>query len=201
MSLINNGNKCSRHGNSGELSSRSLGSCGTVHAEIRHCSRRPGLDTDVHKSLDLLCDHFIILTFVLRLSVFGTRSLYLSRRFILEWIPDFSSVFSSKKGSKHSVKAMAFWWLQAPLDCSRCTNNTLNDSLSLLNQDSFFYTHFLRFHCLLVFVAWSWVISGIFPLSEMVNSRLTELDIYLPVYLFKTDTIMIHRMILINTEW
>ncbi len=65
MSLINNRNKCSRHGNSGELSCRSLGSCGTVHAEIRHCSRRPGLDTDVHKSLDLLCDHFIILKFCL----------------------------------------------------------------------------------------------------------------------------------------
>ncbi len=65
MSLINNRNKCSRHGNSGELSCRSLGSCSTVHAEIRHCSRRPGLDTDVHKSLDLLCDHFIILKFCL----------------------------------------------------------------------------------------------------------------------------------------
>ncbi len=201
MSLINNGNKCSRHGNSGELSSRSLGSCGTVHAEIRHCSRRPGLDTDVHKSLDLLCDHFIILTFCLTTERFWHEvAIFISEIHfgVNPWL--FKCVFL-KKGSKHSVKAMAFWWLQAPLDCSRCTNNTLNDSLSLLNQDYFFYTHFLRFHCLLVFVAWSWVISGIFPLSEMVNSRLTELDIYLPVYLFKTDKIMIHRMILINTEW
>lgn len=97
MSLINNRNKCSRHGNSGELSCRSLGSCGTVYTEIRHCSWRPGLDTDVHKSLDLLCDHFIILKFCFTTERFWHEVLYFSQRLILKWIPDFSSAVSSKK--------------------------------------------------------------------------------------------------------